>query len=518
LLLTLSVIVLVVLGRTPYSASNLEVSDAVQYAVGAFRFALTGTFAIPVEAALMPPRYPPWFSTMILEPIYQIPGAGLGDGIVPVTLLALVGVVAAFKLGKEYAGILGGSLAALALTITPEYRHMSRIIWSDGPTAAFSLVLLLLFVAIVRSRELRMSDCLAATAIAGAAGLFRFTGVGFLAPFLIPVWLYRRGLARITGLLLLGSGAVVAAALSFVYNQVVFGDPFRSGYHVWVSVPYDFPGLLFNLSYIPESFLILLQYSSLPGLVLLHLLLALPGIRRTILKRAVDLPKLNPELLWFSAAMAGALLPVFLPYYYFRERFLLPMIAPLAVLLAIRTAHLLKAMQLTERTYRIALSIAVVTVVVFRPLTAEVPFRRDQVEAIRSVTPKESVIVSALDPVYLKTMLPAEEGRQILPLSRTVEIASKLYTPLPPGPIQPPPRSPEDHLAPGLLERGSFAPITVVALSESDPITKHLHQQVPVFLESSNARPEELELLRSRFTFTAVAPYLYRIGERSGDS
>src|SRR6476660_9050181 len=59
-LLLLMVIAAIWLYRTPYSASNLEVTpDAVEYALAPLQFLETGHYDIVVEGRPLPSRYPP---------------------------------------------------------------------------------------------------------------------------------------------------------------------------------------------------------------------------------------------------------------------------------------------------------------------------------------------------------------------------------------------------------------------------------------------------------------------------
>src|ERR1043166_5852781 len=101
-LLALLLIAAVWFYRTPYSASNLEVPpDTVEYALAPLEFLEHGHYDIIVEGRPLPPRYPPWFSMLIISPAYVLFGHDPGNAILPVTAMAVAGVGFAWAIGRR---------------------------------------------------------------------------------------------------------------------------------------------------------------------------------------------------------------------------------------------------------------------------------------------------------------------------------------------------------------------------------------------------------------------------------
>src|SRR5437016_145710 len=92
-LVLLLLLALTWLYRTPYQASELEVTpDSVEYALAPLQLLETGHYYIVLEGRPVPPRYPPWFSALIILPAYLVLGHEAGNAIVPITVLGVAGI------------------------------------------------------------------------------------------------------------------------------------------------------------------------------------------------------------------------------------------------------------------------------------------------------------------------------------------------------------------------------------------------------------------------------------------
>src|ERR1044072_3439572 len=146
-LLVLLLTAVVWLYRPPYSASNLEVPpDTVEYALAPLQLLETGRYEIMLEGRGLPPRYPPWFSAVVILPAYVLFGHDPGNAILPVTLLAVAGVGFAYAIGKRISSATGGVIAALALLALPPYSAWATQVMTDVPCAALMLGTCLIYL------------------------------------------------------------------------------------------------------------------------------------------------------------------------------------------------------------------------------------------------------------------------------------------------------------------------------------------------------------------------------------
>src|SRR4051812_40293326 len=110
------------MGRSPYSASNLEVPpDSVEYALAPAQVLETGHYEIMIEGRGLPPRYPPWFPLTVIWPVYVLLGAEPGNAIFGITVLAVAGVGIAWAIGRRVGGAVGGTIAGLGVLALPAY-------------------------------------------------------------------------------------------------------------------------------------------------------------------------------------------------------------------------------------------------------------------------------------------------------------------------------------------------------------------------------------------------------------
>jgi hypothetical protein len=71
-----------ILFRTAYNASDLEiVPDSVEYTVAASRLVTDQSYTIVIDGQSWPPRYPPWFSMLVIAPAYLLFGDEPGNAV-----------------------------------------------------------------------------------------------------------------------------------------------------------------------------------------------------------------------------------------------------------------------------------------------------------------------------------------------------------------------------------------------------------------------------------------------------
>jgi 4-amino-4-deoxy-L-arabinose transferase-like glycosyltransferase len=452
------------LWRSPYSAANLEIGpDSIEYTVAAGRFVDHQGFNLLIAGVTHPPRYTPWFSVGLLAPFIYAARGELGAAILPVFLLSLVSVGAAFIVGKRLAGEWGAAGAAIALLLNPVFAPMARVVMTDVPALAFGLLGCWLFL----RPGTRRLDALWAGLAAGAGFALRSECLAILIPF---AWRYRRSG---TALALLAAPSLLVAVGTGWYNAATFGNWLRSGYDYWCPVPYEVPGLTFGLRYLAQNLERLLV---VPRVAVL--LFGAAGAAWLLGRRREAAP---PALSYLAlAALPGTLLH--LVYFYPEARFHLFVLALASILGGAAIGSLADA-ALRGRLWPIPI-VVVVAAFVPRVTPLPPPYRRIAAETMARETPKDAVIVSGLDPVFLSPYLLRDASRTIVPASRSIEYADKLVAPAPIGPLDPPARGPDDHRAPGLRRAGAVDPCPIVATESRERLVAWLDEGRRVFIDA----------------------------------
>ena len=510
LLLVISVMTLYV---PPFTASNMGiVPDSVEYATAAWRLVNEGRYVITINGEAYPPRYAPGFALFVLAPAYLLFGQGAGNAIFGILFWSLVGIAAAFSSGRRIGGLQGGLMAGAALLLFPYYRYYSQVIMSDAVCAAGTLVLLLAYLRLADA-PLNWKGWLGAGMVAALVASIRPTGLSASLPFL---WLALRTRPRPRSLgygLLFLQPVLLVTALQSVYNFRALGSPFRSGYHFWCPVPYDYVSLTLGLSYVPRNFVTVW----LSGLVVLLACVAIlfllerrSGWQTESAKTAFH------ESLRFIAITALPMSLFHLLYFFGDPRFFLPVTGPLAAVVGAMGYTLL--FHLSKRLATIAVATALCLPLVLPSLwQAREPTRRLAVDRFDRTLPKTALLISQIDPVYLDFFLNREAERTVLPLSRSVEYASKIAAPSAIPTPNPPPLGALDHRCMGLLNGGG---LDVFGATASEPagldiIDAALANGSPVFFDATHLGRAELplaEMLQRRYRMEPMDQIaLYRL-------
>jgi hypothetical protein len=473
------------LWRAPENAANLEIGpDSIEYTVAAGRFVDHQGYNLLIGGATYPPRYAPWFSIGLLAPFIGAAHGELGAAIVPVFLLSVAAVGAAFAIGGRLAGGWGAAGAAIALLVNPVFWPLARVVMTDAPALAFGLIGCLIYL---RPKE-RRGDALLAGCCAGAGFALRSECLAILIPF---AWRYRR---RGAGLALLAAPSLLVAAGTGWYNAATFGSVFRSGYDYWCPVPYEVPGLTFSLRYLGQNLERLLIASRVAVIAF-----GAAGAAWLLARRR---EAARPLLRYLAlAAFPGTALH--LVYFYPEARFHLFLLA-LASILGGAAIGSLADVGFRGRLWPVPI---VVLAAAFVPKVSPLPppYRRIAAETMAKETPSDAIIISGLDPVFLSPYLLREGARTILPASRSVEYADKLVAPAPIGRLDPPPRGPDDHRAPGLLRAGAIDPCPLVATEARDQLLAWLQQGRRVFIDAGSL-PDDAPLVRILDPAIVVVP------------
>ncbi len=496
----------------PYTASDLSIApDAVEYSTSAWRLVHEGRYAITINGTAYPPRYPPGFALFALVPVYGLTGLEVGGGIYGVLFWSLIGIAAAFAVGRRLGGVASGFLAGAAVLLLPDFRHYSQMIMSDATSAAVSLVLLLVYLRLTTSPDM-WRRWLVAGVITAIAVSIRPTALSATLPFLIFAWRNspRQRLLLTCGLFSLP--VLLLSAFQMVYNFQTFGSPLRSGYQFWCPVPYDYPRLTFGFSHLLAN----TAAAWRSGLIILA---AVVTVAYFALRRSsqTDDPRSAAlrDSLGFILLSAAPLALFHLLYFYPETRFFLPATAGLAATAGAMLGILVQSVSNRSATFAAAAALCFVVVIALSSPT-RTPTRRHAVDRLDDTLPKSALLISSIDPVYLDFFLNRDSERVVLPLSRQVEYASKSVAPTKIPILDPPPTHSFDHRCPGIRSGGGY---DVVASTASEvggirQIDSVLAAGTGVFLDATHISRTErsiIESLQSRYELRRRAEGVYEL-------
>ena len=468
----------VFLFKTSYNASDLSiVPDSVEYAIGANNIVTSGEYTILLNGEKFPPRYPPWFSLLILAPAYLIFGTAIGNAIYSITFFAVVGIVAAFMLGKHISGDMGGLLAALALLLHPLYRNYAGTIMTDVPCVALILLGCLLYLKIKDRSEPSSLLYISAGLLAALCAAMRPACGSVILPFVFLATFPLSRPKKLLNLAALLSPALILVIISAYYNSSTFGNALRTGYHFWCPVPYDFPDLTFSLNYIPSNIKALETNGSL-GYILASIAII------TIFSFKPSLSDKMKTLIWntslFAALAVGPIALFHLIYFFPSSRLFMPVIS---LLLVIAVATVATPLRIRPKSIMpiILQTLILVGFILFRTIIVQAPPpRRSAVDRVNNITPPDTLVITAIDPVYMEFMT----NRKILPISRNVEYASKI-TAKHKLILGIKPKHWADISRENLLAAGGIDPVPVVSTDHPLILINRLKSGEPVCIEIS---------------------------------
>lgn len=167
---------------------------------------------------------PPGFY-LLLDALGAVFGSDLASLRVGFLLLSLLGIAAAYTIGRVLAGPLGGLGAATILAVLPPYPALGALVEADPPSVTLALVALALaLLALGRGRE-QLALSASAGAFATASVLVKlFTGT-LILPLLSLAVLYRASWRAVGAAV--GGGALVLGVLAVTHLDAV--DEFWEG-------------------------------------------------------------------------------------------------------------------------------------------------------------------------------------------------------------------------------------------------------------------------------------------------
>ena len=459
--------------------------DAIEYAVSGANLYRDGTFSISLNGIAYPPRYPITFPFLVSGFGSWISG-NLAGGVWIVWAMSSLGFVVAYGLSlvishKRTAGL----FTACLFCLVPDFRKVSDVLLMDGPTASLAILIFALFVAMSYTRP-TLKDWAAVGVLLAMAVGFRITNIIFVLPFFFcRQWWSVKDTAK-NGLLLLTPSIIVAVILASI-NYWTFGDYLRSGYHAWVSVPYDFFLLTFNLKYIFEW----LPYLTGSSLVVLWVVIV--GALVSLKKNSQETLGASRQLYFYILLINGSLLAIFLPYFAIDLRFFVPAVVLNSVIGGSIISQCLKNRSAVLPSLCVVLITILVSVT--RPTTASITSR---IEDLDKILPQNAVLLSGTNPVLLDELFIHHTERISEVVTRRTEYASKFFSTAKPNGILPPSSWMSARYEP-LRATGAFDSIPKVFTEDPTMLNAILVSGRPIFVDLDNVTPEELAVLKRSY-------------------
>jgi hypothetical protein len=223
----------------PVAVADLQFRpDALEYEEAARSLIHGRGYCLRLDGHDYPPRYSIGFPA-IIAPFLMAFGDEYGTGIYAVFAFAVLGIVAAFALGRV-GGMLTAGVSALVLALTPYHIRWSGAVLSDVPAATLVSVVVVWALYLLRRSGSTPSWCILGL-VTGLTATVRWTNLLIVAPIglaLILHWGWRDCRRRV---LALGFGSLGGMLPQLIVNTLQFGSPRGSGYAYWMPSDYG-PG------------------------------------------------------------------------------------------------------------------------------------------------------------------------------------------------------------------------------------------------------------------------------------
>jgi hypothetical protein len=507
------IISIIILFKTSYNASNLDITpDSVEYALGGNSIATEGSYSITVNRTDYPPRYPPWFSLLVIAPNYIIIGNELGNAIYSITFYAVFGIAIAFLIGTNISGELGGILSALGLLLIHNYRSLGRQIMTDVPCV--SLILLICYVYLILRRSPLINNLKLysfAGILIGYCSALRPTCVSTILPFITIALFSKRVSTSLARLFCLLIPSLIVIGANIIYNYYTFNSIIRNGYNFWCPVPYDYLSLTFSFKYVLSN---LRQLILSLNVILLTIAVILWFKSSHIICNNYKYTKvIYKHLMEFIIVGVGPLIVFHLFYFFSESRFYLPLTSILIVIVGSMLGIIFN--NVYRRKYIVILFLVMLSAIAYRCIIYDTPpFKRKSIERILNNTPENSIIISSIDPAYLEYFICRKSSRLVVPISRSVEYASKLISYHIIKNPNPAPKNWKDHRCAGLIKGGAVEAIPYVAFERPDIIADKIKEGFPVFIDTSfleRSDKERIASLYEWFEFRKKDNQLYQL-------
>jgi 4-amino-4-deoxy-L-arabinose transferase-like glycosyltransferase len=527
----------------PEHAANLPAMDEGQYTMSAWNLFNKGVFGVTLNHQDHPAHFPYGFSLLLL-PAFALWGPFVGNVTYMNFLLHMGVLMLTYVVGRMVGGWMVGGIAALFLLGNSVFLHFSHRIYCQGAIAFFYLLACALLLKIQERQDnvLPWGLLIGLGITLGYLSSLHVTAVLLSMVSMVCLGLtYNTGWRkRLVGVVLVAGICAGFLAMQFEYNRRTFGGFLRSGYEYWNEVParqlfsqehfiaFDFSLLADaltrssltslwqfvdtnNLTYYLSGLLGLRESSVLYSPVA-AILIVLGG--NALLKNRHGAQ--GRSFIICTLVAIGALLGLFIPYYYKAFRFFIPLLPVLGIAAAIGIMSLWRPpYPWSKNTLRAAIAIALgglfVADLSYSYISegiqhAEAEFRKPRgksrmaryacVQRYKSLAEDNAVIVSSLDINYISHFVLAGTDRTYLPLVRQISYVERN------------PREPTNHWRDLRLPVAAENPHALAAL---------LQQGSPIYTDDLGEQlfQEEYQQLRSVFDWKIVGScasfHIYRL-------
>jgi 4-amino-4-deoxy-L-arabinose transferase-like glycosyltransferase len=479
--------------------SSLPLTDSVEYAVIGSEIASNGLFTFELNDNRYPSRYYPWFSLFWIVPSYALFGNSISNAALLPIFFSMLGFLIAFRIGRLITKAINSSIdsftpaifGTLSLFLVPSYFYFGRQVLTDVICTILFLACAYNFMLVAdtivtcakplclfkkKEEKFIYSLFLETGIFAGIGILLKPTCIFFLLPFCCITLLNRdyifgtkkqieavsrSFLPKIHSLqckflfsLLFPS--TLFLFFSLIYNKVVFFDFFRSGYHYWVSVPYDYVNLTFSIHYLDDFLHLLIDPFGPLGVGFLFCTLYI------FYRKSPHLFPLNQHLfkaiLFYALFSCIPLIIFYSLYFYKTSRFLIPIHSLLAVLSGILIGSALEQYWKDKKNLLFSLQCGTILLLIFTQVGRS--YQTQNHKDFKNHLSDEGIvngnIVSILNPLYLEYNLKEYHLHyKVIPKNRSVEYASKVVTPYKILNPEPYPVNFNDNRCSGLLKGGA---------------------------------------------------------------
>ena len=517
----------------------LVIPDALENAFCADNFLREGRFGFYLNSVFHPSRYLPWFPLLFLAPFQALTGDVYGA--VYGSWTAAAGLAAVMFLSCRQTtvrpgpagardavrGELAGLLTFPVLLLSPFFIALTGYAMTEVPYLLFCVWAMILWTRLAVRPGVDMPSLIWCAVLIALGGSVRSSAYPMLLLPYVLIFMREKNWKRrflLWFLAALPSAAVLLG--SNLFNWAVFGSPFRTGYHFWCPVPYDFMTLTFHPRYAAEYLPRLVREKAFcPTMAFLAVCAAW-----FLVSRAARGEKIWSFTKWtaWEASMAFALLQsmiifvLYIVYFFYDKRMYLPipvMILPPAASAAANLLRVIFKKRQTVNWILAAAAIVLQTVVLhnlnnYHKALREIPDDRAKLEILSAMLPGNAVLLSAFNPAVADRFFLHGTDRKVIQVNRIHEYADKIAAPRKVKECNPPPRDAFDNLAPGLLSQpGCYLPFPY-ALSD-DPaglnsIMKK-NRQIPFYFITGANRTAPPEI---QATFEFAEPEI--VGQKGG--
>jgi hypothetical protein len=429
---------------------EFRISDSIEYAVIAQRVKAGEGTTFILNNFYYPSRFTPWFSTIFLAPATIITSDLRISGSI-ILIFSLAALRASQIIGSMIDKENGANMATLMLLLNSGFLYFSGNIMTEIP--AYYLLTLNIILWLQPSSQ-------SSTQLAILSGIISTLAIA-VRPTLAPLLLLHvlRNKNNFKNILLVLLPTITLFIGNIVYNYNVFGSPTRTGYHAWMSVPYDHLLTTFNITYIVHNLPLGTEIISLLVFGVCFILAAKWNTSPN--KTPIQANHIFTKAMLCLLVITIPTLIFYLLYFYGTNRFYWPYEQFAIVIIASYISFLISHHQ-PQNTLKLATlyGYIAITIGIYQiNHTLKTPRTLQKHLLNLSSIHDQQQLSTQLNPLLVQYYHPK---KTIIPYDRRAEYASKCFTPRKPTTVLPQPLDPLLHRHPKLLGKGCYDVFPIV--------------------------------------------------------